>query len=242
MATTVRTLLLALVVATGLAAPAHAGDPPTAEVRLPGPAHQGADGTFTGRLRVRCAVGHEVTSVDLSFAQRGATTTTGEPAVLPVCTGEWESVGYTSGEGYRAGRSATVAVELTVADGSGATGTVTLTRDLYVRPAARVRFPDQVTLLDSGEVRARVRVRCDEPWSNFATFVGIAQGGVAHEPRVVEDVPCDGDYRRRTALLVPDDGAFETGRARLTVDVILEDPDDFGPEITATRRVWVTRG
>lgn len=239
--TTIRTLLLALAVTAGLASPVAADDPPPAEVRLPGPAHQGQDQTFTGTVRVRCAPGHEVESLFFTFSRAGGPTTTRDSEVLPACTGSWESVPYVSGEGYPAGRAATVEVEVAVADGSGSSELVSIARDLWVRPAARVRFPDQVTLLDSGEIRATVRVRCDEPWWNFATFVGVTQDGVGHEPRVVEDVPCDGAYRRRVALLSPVEGDFRTGWARLSVDITLENEDDFGPYLDASRRVWVKR-
>lgn len=242
--TTVRTLVLALAVTAGLASPVAAyDDPPTVEVRLPGPAHQGVDGTFTGTLRVRCAVGDEVSSIHLSFAQQGAGSSEQEVDWLPACTGAWESVGYTSGEGYRAGRSATVAAEVAVADDSGATGAITLARELWVRPAAKVRFADKAVLLDNGSVRARVWIRCDPGWYNYASFVGVVQGTTSAEPSVVEDVECDGDYHRRVEVLAPDTGTFTRGWARVLVDVTLEDLDfEWGPEVDASRRVWVKRG
>lgn len=241
MTTTARTVLLGMIMAVGLAAPASAGDPPPVELRLPGPAHQDVDGTFTGTLRVRCAVGDEISSIHLSFAQ-GATTTTQEAESLPACTGAWEPVGYTSGEGYRAGRSVTVGAEVAVADGAGAAEAVTLSRELWVRPAAKVRFADKAVLLDSGEVRARVWIRCDPAWYNYASFVGVDQGATRAEAGVVDDVDCDGDYHRRVEVLAPDEGTFTRGWARVNVDVILEDHDlEWGPEIYASRRVWVKR-
>lgn len=233
--TTVRTLVLALAVAAGLTPPAAAyDDPPSVELRLPGPARQGPDQTFTGTLRVRCAVGDEVSSIHLSFTQ-GTTATTQEVESLPACTGAWESVGYTSGRGYEAARPATVGAEVVVAEGS-----VSRSRELWVRPAAKVRFPDKVRLLDNGEVRARVWIRCDEPWGNFATLAWLQQREVEPFAPVLPDVTCDGDFHLRRAVLRADAGEYEPGWAQLHLDITLWD-DDFGPYVSANRRVWVKR-
>jgi len=231
--TLISSVILSTLVAGVIALAGPSGSaPPKGEVEIAGPAHQGLDGTFTGTIDVRCRSGLEADGLFLSFDDSPEVAA----EVLPECTGEWEQVPYTSGEGYEAGSRVVVAARLVLDEGTE----VGAGRSIYIRPAAKVLLPETVRLRPSGLIRARFWVRCDEPWLNYATFAVVEQGD-GWGSRVVPDLTCDGEYHARTRWLADDEGdGWERGRARLTIEVILETDDfDEGPEISATRRVRV---
>ncbi len=239
--TRVLTSVLVAVLATGLLAPTATGYPSGGEIRVPSPAYEDAYGAFTGVVRVRCDPGLEATGLLLSVSQAGVTSSEQEQPTLPSCDGEWERLAYLTDGGFDPGH-ATVHVRLLLADAdSGAdAGEVEVSERIWVRAAAKVRIPRTAKLRPSGLLRARVWIRCDQPWENYASFVSARQGAVSAEPRVVEDVVCDGTYQRRTAWLQPDGGDFRLGRARVMADITLTNTDgDDGPGTWATRRVRV---
>lgn len=243
MRTTVATAVLALALLGGAAAvgPAGADLPPPGAIEVPGPAHEGHDATFTGTVLVRCDEGLVASELVMAFEQDGTTTPERAATALPTCTGEWESLDYRSDEGFAPG-PVTVHVRMVLVDAATdeAAGTVAVSAPIHVRPAAKVRLPRTARLRPNGLLTFGARIRCDQPWENYATFMSARQGTVAAEPRVVRDVPCDGDYRLRRVWLRPDEGAFTVGRARVAVEVVLTDADfEFGPEAYASRRVRV---
>ena len=128
-------------------------------------------------------------------------------------------------------------------------GSVTQTKQIYVRPAAKVVLPRTAELLPGRVVKLVVRARCDEPWVPGDFIVSATQGeavGAAHDTEFLSIV-CDGVVRRHVVRLQsvrsPDQGVFRTGWIRVDASLTVFDPEFFDPvaQATATRSVLVTR-
>lgn len=223
----------------GIVSPAGSATGPGGEVRVQSRAWEGWDDTFTGAIRLGCRSGLAADGVHVSFSQDGTTSPEREISTGPTCNGTLQRLGYRSDEGFHPGR-AVVHVRMALVDAvTGAPrGEVTVSGSVYVRPAAKVVLSQTAGLRPDGVLAVRVRIRCDRPWANYASFVSADQRqGASFASRVVEDVPCDGTYHRRTAVLTSEEEReFRAGWVRLTGDVVLENADlELGLEAFASR-------
>jgi hypothetical protein len=223
---------------------------PDAEIRIQGQAHEGPRGTILGEVRVRCAPDLVATGFVLQISQ-GDVVTPPSQEQLPSCTGELEAQSFSSLEAFDPG-PATVVATLYLADAATGEprGTVTQTRQIYVRPAAKIILPRKARLLPGRVVKLVVQARCDEPWVPGDFIVSATQGepvGAAHDSELVPVEECDGDYRSYVVLLdsepSPDRGEFRTGWMRVDAELTVFDPEFFDPVAQArkSRAVWVYR-
>lgn len=244
------TLSAALVV-SAVSGPTASADPaPDAEIRVQGQAFEGPRGTILGEVRVRCATGLVATGFVLQISQGDVVTPpTQEP--LPSCTGALEPQAFSSLEAFDPG-SATVVATLELADAvtGEPRGTVTQTKQIYVRPAAKIVLPRTARLLPGRVVKLVVRARCDEPWVPGDFLVSATQGepvGAAQDFEFVTIDECDGELRSYVVRLrserSPDRGVFRLGWIRVDAELTVFDPDSFDPVAQArkTRAVRVVR-
>ena len=113
-------------------------------------------------------------------------------------------------------------------------------RDIYVRPAARIVLPKSAVLTDGGAVSAAVRARCDEPWTPGDYLVSASQAGGTVFAQVFLSITCDGRMHTGRAVLQPVGGAFTTGRIQLDAELTVFD-EFFDPvaQARASRSVRV---
>lgn len=223
----------------GITSSAGSATDPDGEIRVQSRAFEDWDDTFTGAVRLGCRPGLAAAGVHVSFSQDGYTSPERRISTGPSCNGALQRQDYRSDEGFHPGR-AVVHVRMVLVDAAtGAPrGEVTASGSVYVRPAAKVLLPRTAELRPDGVLAVRVRIRCDRPWANYASFVSADQRqGASFASRVVEDVPCDGTYHGRTALLTSEEERdFRAGWVRLTGEVVLENPDlELGLEAFASR-------
>jgi hypothetical protein len=235
--------LLAALVAALVHGPAASADAiPDAEIRIQGQAYEGPRGTILGEVRVRCAPDLVATSFVLQISQ-GAVATPPSQEALPSCTGDLESQSFSSLEAFDPGPATVVAtLELADAVTGEPRGTVTQTRQIYVRPAAKILLPRKARLLPGRVVKLVVHARCDEPWVPGDFIVSATQGepvGAAHDTEFVTVEECDGDYRSYVVLLdserSPDRGVFRTGWIRVDAELTVFDPEFFDPVAQARK-------
>ncbi|CAM3678072.1 hypothetical protein [Nocardioides zeicaulis] len=222
------------------AAPGTAGDPP-GEVRVQGRAYEGQFNTFRGTLRLTCAPGLRVAALGLTFVQ-DFTSPESLQATTPTCDGAWHVVPYASYEGFHPGR-ATVQVRMALVDAAtGApAGEVTTGGSVYVRPGARVLLPRWVDH-ERGTIRARVAGRCDEPWVLQDFFVAASQDEGFTFASTHLDIPCDGEWHARTAVLTATSGSLHRGRVYLDGHIATLDAVNFDPAVFATAGRWAWAG
>lgn len=250
----VRALVLtlsAVLLLAGVPGPTASADAvPDAEVRVLGPAREGPRGTILGEVGVRCATGLVATGFVLQITQ-GDVATPPSQERLPSCTGALETQSFSSLEAFGPG-PATVVATLTLADAATGEprGTVTRSRQIYVRPAANIVLPRRARLLPGRVVRLVVRARCDAPWVPGDFLVSATQGepvGAAQDSELLTVRRCDGRTRSYVVRLVsepsPDRGVFRTGWIRLDAELTVFDPESFDPVAQArkSRAVRVTR-
>lgn len=231
--------LLATLAALLLGAPPGTAQDPPGEVRVQGQAFEGQFDTFRGTLRVSCRPGLRVAEVGLTFVQDFTSPESLQPT-LPVCDGEWHVVTWSSYEGFHPGR-ATVLARVALVD--AATGSpvdeIRTAGSVYVRPGARVVLPSRVDH-DRGTIRARVVGRCDEPWVLQGFFVAASQDDGSTFASTHLDIPCDGAWHARTAVLRPSAGRFHRGPVVLDGEISTLDGVNFDPAVfaIASRRAW----
>lgn len=229
------TALAALLLGPG---PVVAQAPP-GEVRVQGQAYEGQFNTFLGTLRVTCRSGLRVAALGLTFVQDFTSPESPQPTV-PTCDGRWHVVSWSSYEGFHPGR-ATIRVRMALVDAT--TGApvdeVTTEGRVYVRPGARVLLPRRVDLRRDGGLRATVRGRCDEPWvlQGFSVSASQDEGFVFATTQV--DIPCDGAWHGRTAVLRSSSGRFHRGGLRLDGAITTLDGVNFDPAVSASASRWV---
>lgn len=244
------TTLSAALLASAVSAPtATAHEAPDAEIRIQGQAFEGPRGTILGEVRVRCATDLVATGFTLQISQ-GDVVTPPSQEPLPSCTGALESQSFSSLEAFDPGPAIVVAtLELADAVTGEPRGSITQTKQIYVRPAAKIVLPRTAELLPRHVVRLVVRARCDEPWVPGDFIVSATQGepvGAAQDTEFLSIV-CDGEFHRFVVLLQsvrsPDRGVFRTGWIRVDANLTVFDPEFFDPvaQATASRAVLVTR-
>ena len=120
-------------------------------------------------------------------------------------------------------------------------GTVTQTKQIYVRPAAKIVLPRTARLLPGRVVKLVVRARCDEPWVPGDFLVSATQGepvGAAQDFEFLE-IECDGEIRPYVVRLrsepSPDRGVFGLGWIRVDAELTVFDPESFDPVAQARR-------
>ncbi len=109
---------------------------------------------------------------------------------------------------------------------------------VYVRPGARVLLPRYVDLQPGGVLRARVLARCDEPWVVQDFFVAASQDDGFTFASTHLDLPCDGAWHARTAVLEASAGRLHRGRVYLDGHIATLDRDNFDPAVFATAGRW----
>lgn len=228
---------------------ASATPAPDAEIRIQGQAFEGPRGTILGEVRVRCATGLVSTGFTMQISQGDVVTPpTQEP--LPSCTGALQPQAFSSLEAFQPGPATVVAtLELADAVTGEPRGSVTQTKRIYVRPAAKIVLPRTAQLLPGRIIKLVLRARCDAPWVPGDFIVSATQGepvGAAQDTQFLSIV-CDGVVRRHVVRLQslpsPDRGVFRTGRVQVDAGLTVFDPEQFDPvaQATANRSVLVTR-
>ena len=240
----VRALAAALSVAllAALPGPTASADPaPDAEIRIQGQAAEGPRGTIMGEVRVRCAPGLVATGFVMQISQGDVATPPSQEA-LPSCTGALEPQSFSSLEAFDPGPAVVVAtLELADAVTGEPRGTVTQTKQIYVRPAAKIVLPRTAKLLPGRIVKLVVRARCDEPWVPGDFLVSATQGepvGAAQDSEFLS-IECDGQVRSYVVRLrserSPDRGVFRLGWIRVDAELTVFDPEHFDPVAQARR-------
>ena len=115
-----------------------------------------------------------------------------------------------------------------------ARGEVTSTRDVYVRPGAKVNLPATVLLRPNGVLRFQVQGRCDVPWvlQDFGVSASQFQGFAAAFTTV--DIPCDGTFYTRTVELRSSGRQFARGWATIQGSISTLDGVHFDPAVHAS--------
>ena len=246
----VTTALSAALLASTVTGPTASADTvPDAEIRIQGQAFEGPRGTILGEVRVRCATDLVATEFTLQISQGDVVTPPTQEA-LPSCTGDLESQAFSSLEAFDPGPAIVVAtLQLADAVTGEPRGSVIQTRQIYVRPAARIVLPRTAELLPGRVVKLVVHARCDEPWVPGDFIVSATQGeavGAAQDTEFLSIV-CDGEFHRFVVLLQsvrsPDRDVFRTGWIRVDANLTVFDPEFFDPvtQATVSRAVLVTR-
>jgi hypothetical protein len=227
-------LLTTALAAALLQSAPSSGAVPDAEVRINAQAFEGPRGTILASLRLRCAPGFVFSDLVLEFSQGDIVTppTLGSP--IP-CDGQWHLKRVSSDEAFEPG-PATLSARFSVLDEeTGDPGDQAFqSKQIFVRPAARIWLPSTAVLTKAGDVRLVVRGRCDAPWL-LQDF--LIEGSQAAGTRVAFDlltIPCDGKVRPRTAVLHRDSGRFTRGPLQVLAALSLLDPEFFDPVTTAT--------
>jgi hypothetical protein len=216
--------------------PAHAATS-LAQIRVDGPAHEGARGQILLDLRISCRPGLTATELSLTFSQGDRTDSAGL-ANPPTCDGKLHRLRVSSDEGFEPGR-AHVDIALTLVDTATGDprGTVTRSKDIFVRPAARILLPRTAVLNADGTVTAVVRARCDEPWTPGDYLVSGSQGG-SRFAQTSLTITCDGRFHTSRVTLQSVGDAFIPGRIQLDAELTVFD-EFFDPvaQGSATRSV-----
>ena len=201
--------------------PAGAATPP-GEIRVEGPAHEGARGQILLDLRISCRSGLTASELSVTYSQGDRTDPSGL-ASPPACDGRFHRLRLSSNEAFDTGR-AHVDIVLTLVDTATGNprGTVTSSRDIFVRPAAVVKLPRTAVLTSVGAARAVVWARCDEPWTLGDYLVSASQDG-GPVATVSLTIPCDGRFHSSRVVLQPEGGSFAPGRIRLDSELTVFD-------------------
>lgn len=211
------------------------------EVHVDSQAYQTERGTMTGSFRARCTPGHQMTEVAVTFAQ-GADTGPPSPAQPIACNGFWQRQWVSSPEHLFEGGPAEISVRAVVVDvGTGTSQELTVTKAVYVRPAAKIVLPATAELRPGNLVRMVVQARCDAPWVLQDFLVSGTQAAGAAYGSALLDLPCDGVTRPVTVWLTSDGVRFKRGALQVDAEITLLDPDFFDPaaQIRASRSVSV---
>ncbi|MBS2936674.1 hypothetical protein KDN32_02830 [Nocardioides sp. J2M5] len=229
------TALAALLLGPGAAV----AQTPPGEVRVQGRAYEGQFDTFRGTLRVTCRPGLRVSELGLTFVQDFTSPESLIPTV-PTCDGRWHVVSFSSYEGFHPGR-ATVRVRMALVDATTAApaGEVATEGSVYVRPGARVLLPRRVDLRRDGGLRATVWGRCDEPWVLQGFSVSASQDEGFVFGSTLLDIPCDGAWHARTAVIRSAGDPFHRGPVRLDASITTLDGVNFDPAVSAGASRWV---
>ena len=229
--------LLAVVLAP--VAPVSAGTLPDASVRVADVAREGPRDTIIATVWGRCAPGFEFQDLEVEFLQDGLSRPPSFGQPFP-CDGEWHRQTVWSLEAdFHPGR-ATVTARLSVTDAeTGDPGQqAVVTKDIWVRAAAAIRLPATATLTPHRLIRLTVAARCDRPWVLSDFLISATQDG--NFGGVRREIPCDGDFHRRTVWLRSGGTPFHRGTALVDASVSLLDPEFFDPVTTATASRSVT--
>jgi hypothetical protein len=209
-----------MALAAPTASPAEAATP-GAVVRIDGPAHEGPRGQILLDLRLSCRPGLTVSRLALVFSQ-GDVVGPQELANPPACDGRVHRLRHGSVEGFDPGQAhVDIAVTLVDTVSGAARGTVDRSKDVFVRPAARVWLPRTATLTSDGAVRAVVRGRCDEPWTPGDFYVSGSQDGSFGDALL--DITCDGRVHARVVTLRSVAAVFTAGRIEMSAELTVFD-------------------
>jgi hypothetical protein len=226
-------------VAATAAVPATA--PPDAQVRINGQAFEAQRGMILASFRVQCAPGFEFSFLTYEFSQGDVVTPTQEGTSFP-CDGTWHRKDVSSLEAFEPG-PATLSVRLAVTDiETGDPGRQAFqTKQIFVRPAARIFLPRYADLKRSGAATMVIHARCDRPWT-LAQFSWSATQGAAGDSGylTLPNDECDGVVHAFPVRVESTTGPLKRGRMR--VDATIDLLDEFGDPVTqatASRRVLV---
>jgi hypothetical protein len=243
--TLVAVVALALTGAFLTSAPASAATQPDASVTINPQAYEGQRHTIIGSVFARCKPGFEFADLVIDVSQGSMSTTLAGKSVT--CDGHWHKQQFsTPEEGWTPG-AASATARLSVTDiNTGDPGKQGVqTREIYVRPGAKIELPSTATLTSQG-VRLVIKARCDKPWV-LAEFGGSAtQGAFPNEASASfnsDTFPkCDGALHSLTIFLKSSPTLFKKGWVRVDSYIHTLDPEQFdpAPSATATRAVKVS--
>ena len=228
-----------------LLSPTASAAMPDASVSVNPQAFEGQRNTIVGNVWARCAPGFKFAGLTIRLTQAGfSATTTGKS--IP-CDGVWRKQQFiTPQEAWDPG-PATSTARLRVTDiNTGAQGTPGVqTRQIYVRPGAKIEIPATATLRPNGVVKLVLRARCDKPWVLTEFALSASQGEFPNQATWNTDSDtyptCDGAFHTRTFEMLATQGNFHKGWLRVDSHIHTVDPDEFDPApgAIATRMVKV---
>ena len=237
-------VLLALI-SPLLLSPTASAAVPDASVNINPQAFEGQRNTIVGHVWARCAPGFRFAGLTVKVTQAGFSSTMSGRSIA--CDGVWRRQQFsTPDEAYDPG-PATVTARLRVTDiATGAPGTPGVqTKQVYVRPGAKIEIPATATLGPNGAVRLVLRARCDKPWVLAEFGLSASQGEFPNQANwstVSDTYPtCDSAFHTRTFEMLATQGSFHKGWLRVDGYIHTLDPVEFdpAPSTTATRMVKV---
>lgn len=211
---------------------------PDASVAVNPQAYEGQRHTIVGYVWARCAPGFRFTSLTINITQgQSVGTETGRSVD---CDGLWHKQQFTTSEENWVPGPATVTATLKVTHVqtgySGSPGTQT--KQIYVRPGAKIELPATAVLRPHNVVKLVLKARCDKPWV-LAEFGLEAQQGAF--PRLASDSfnsdtfpNCDGALHSLTLYLESSPTAFERGWITVSAHIHTLDPVEFDPAPSTT--------
>ena len=234
-------VVLALVSAFVAYAPASASVP-DASVAINPQAYEGQRNTILGSLFARCAPGFEFADLVIDLSQgASATTLAGKPVT---CDGQWHKQRFSTPEEAWDPGPAMVTARISVTDvETGDPGQQGVqTKEIYVRPGAKIEIPGWATLRPHGVVKLVLRARCDKPWVLADFGLSATQGEFPNQAAwsTTDTYPeCDGAYRTRTFWMKASSGTFRKGWLRVDGYIHTLDPVHFDPGAgDHARREW----
>jgi hypothetical protein len=230
-------LVLALMAAFLQSPPASAAVP-DASVAINPQAFEGQRHTIVGNVWARCAPGFEFAGLAIDITQGASVGAESGSSV--VCDGEWHKQTFKTSEENWVPGPATVTARLSVTDvvtgDPGRQGVQT--KDIYVRPGAKIELPATATLRPHGVVRLVIKARCDKPWvlsefgleANQGAFPHLASSGYNSDtfPK------CDGALHSLTIFLQSSPTSFKRGWMTVDAHIHTLDPVEFDPAPSAT--------
>ena len=228
----------ALVLAFAPNPPASAAIP-DASVAINPQAYEGQFQTILGSLFARCAPGFAFDSLEIVVSQAGVL----EPQALAGthvdCDGQWHKQQFRTSQSAWHPGPATVRATLIVRDvGTGEAALGVQTREIYVRPGAKIELPATATLRPNGVVKLVLKARCDKPWLLQEFGLDAEQGefpSLAADSFYSDTFPtCDGVLHSRTLFLQSSPTAFKRGWITVNAHIHTLDPEQFDPAPSTT--------